>query len=182
MSHVNQFTRSEVWEELGELFRLIRYFEQKLNNQIWYVWCYRTFQAALLISATIIEFFWDSWNYHETAQTALLASMIVSFWIDDVLKLSTTINVLNEAVAKLNALKSEWRELWGEINTYALDEKMARFKHKQLKRRKDDALSMLYKIDIPLNKKLNLECTKAAKTELQNITRVHHVTEGVNQS
>lgn len=182
MSHVSQFTRTEVWEELGELFRLIRYFERKLNNQIWYVWCYRTLQALPAVAAITIEFFGDTWKFHDVLQASLFIVVIASFLIDDVLKFSSRINVLNEAVAKLNALKSEWRELWGEISTYALDEKMARFKHKQLKRRKDDALSMLYKINIPMSKKLNLDCTKAAKKDLQNITSVYHVSEGVNQS
>lgn len=168
MSTVSNITRVEAWAELGESFRLNRYYQGMLKKQRHKLFWYRIVMGALTTLALSLEFLVLLTGFLARIPNIAVLCAVVLYYIEDSLKISRKVNVLAEVVVGFNALDSEWKDFWSEIETYTVDERMTRFKLNQLNRRKDALLSATDVATMSTNDNLNSECTEMSNLDLRN--------------
>lgn len=173
MSTVSDIYRTEAWFELGESLRLNRYYQGMLRRQSQYLILYRTVMVVLIFIALTLEFLESSIYAPEYSSEIVLFITVLLYFIENRIGISRKFDVLTNIVKECNCLSSEWREFWSEIETGVIDEKMARFKHTQLLRRRDASMSVAIEHIPNTNEKLNSKCTEESDMDLKNLKALY---------
>ncbi len=168
---ISDTTRTEVWEEMEELYRARRYYQAQLGKYYRWSWVRRIMMGVVAIATLALEFLGDSLRIplQDPINSILILVVLVFYFLEDTFKTSNKITVLTEIVSGSASILDEWRDFWGEVETHAVDEKMARYKNIQLKRRRTALYDSATRIFIPIDNDLNTRCTELAVKDMQNI-------------
>lgn len=149
--------RNEVWQEIYDATRLIRYYSALLVRYRRYYWWTR---IALLASGTagVAAFFELLPSFFNLVFGALIALVIV---VEVVVNLSNQVTVLQTTIRDCTELEGEWRDLWHRINREDISENETWEKIRQLSQRGLVVTSRAAE-NVQQDQRLNEECEEAA--------------------
>ena len=148
-------TRSDVWQELFDVARLVRYYEALADRHK--RWRDRVRFLLLAAAAAGVAALLDL--LPETARVAAggaIAALVVWDFVADYARKAA---VLHAVSLECSALEVEWRELWTDVNDADASECEARRRNRRLAQRIAAATGWA---DVPEDRKLNKECARAA--------------------
>ena len=164
MVAVTNQTRNAIWQDLWDAERYVRYYGALADS---YRFRHRTMRfallAALLIEATVFlpKITDPLFTLLTVAGGIAIAALAAWDAIADYAKNSAMLTVASEECASVN---TQWGELWLDIESYAIDESVARARRLDLLERLN---TIAARIDVGLDEKLNDSCEADAERVLR---------------
>lgn len=155
---VSEQTRNDVWQELLDVTRLVRYYgalsDRHRRNH--------TAVRFLLLAAAAggIAALLDLLpQIVQLVAGGLIALLVAWDFVSDYAKKAAVLHTID---IECGLLEIEWRELWNEANDPEASDAEVREKNRRLAERISYVTARAGDADIPENRKLNEECAKAA--------------------
>ncbi len=160
---VTEQTRHDVWNEMLDIARLVRYYEALADKHLRNYYLIRVVLvfSALVGSATLFDLLKFFPRQEMITITMGLALALFTAW-DIVANYARKAAVLHEVGRECSLLEIEWRYLWGDANTHQSDDFLVREKNRQLAKRLTEVTMRAGEADIRENRKLNEKCELAA--------------------
>ncbi len=157
---ITEQTRKDIWDELLDVARLVRYYE-KLSDK--HRLNYQFFRFLLLASAVsgvaaMLELFPENIRQHIQIFAGGVIALIVAW--DMATNYAKKVAVLHAISCEISILEIEWRDLWAEANE--ADDALIRSKNRLLAKKLSEVTGWAGKEDIRENRKLNEECESIA--------------------
>ena len=151
-------TRKDVWQELLDVARLVRYYEalSDRHRRNHFILRFLLLAAASSGIAALLDILPAS---VQSIASGLIALFVVWDFLADYAKKAA---VLHAVSLECSTLEIEWRELWADVNKRDLDDADARHKNQRLARRVLEVTGRAGHADIKEDRKLNEKCEKDA--------------------
>lgn len=151
-------TRNDVWQELLDVARLVRYYESLSDR---YKRCHSIIRFFLLAAAAggIAALLDVLPAIVQLVAGGLVALLVAWDFVADYARKAAVLHVVS---LECSALEIEWRELWAAVNKCDLDDAVARRKNQRLAQRANEATGRAGHADIREDRKLNEKCEKDA--------------------
>ena len=154
-------TRHDIWDEMLDVTRLVRYYEALADKHRLYYFLIRgtLVVSALIGSAALLNLLkFISQDIQEIIATfAGFVLALVTAW-DIVANHARKAAVLHAISRECSLLEIEWKELWAIVNSHQSDDSVVREKNRQLANRLTEVTVWAGDADIRENRKLNEEC------------------------
>ena len=160
---VSETTRNEVWQELLDASRLVRYYS-KLSDR--YSRNRRIVQFLLMAAATggiatLVNLLPQFIQQIAAAAVAILVAW--DFFADYAKKAA----VLHAICIECNRLEGEWRQLWVDIDQSNLDDAGVRRQCASLRRRLNEVTARVGLVGVQEDAALNKQCAEDAYKVMQ---------------
>ena len=164
---ITEQTRKDIWDELLDVARLVRYYE-KLSDK--HHRNHKIFRFLLLGSAAsgvaaMLELFPENIRQDIQIFAGGVIALIVAW--DMVTNYAKKAAVLHAISCEISTLEIEWRDLWAEANANEADDAEIRSKNRLLAKKLSEVTGWAGKEDIRENQKLNEECESIAHRVMQ---------------
>ncbi len=155
---ISDQTRNDIWQELLDVARLVRYYEALCNQ---YQRRHSFLRISLLFAATgEIGALLAVLSTTIQLTIGVIIALLVAW--DLVSNYAKKAAVLHTISIECSELENKWRELWADINNAQVGEAEAQRKNKELAQKLLDVTERAGVADIQENRKLNEKCEKAA--------------------
>ena len=158
-------TRMDVWEEMLDIARLVRYYEKLADRHRTHFFIV---QGILVLSALVgtAVFLSQFKVFPQHVQEIILiiaglALASATAW-DIVANNARKAAVLHAISKECSLFEIEWMNLWAEVNGHQSEDSVVREKNRQLARRLTEVTVWAGDADIRENSKLNEECESIA--------------------
>ena len=158
-------TRHDIWDEMLDVTRLVRYYEALADKHRLYYFLIRgtLVVSALIGSAALLNLLkFISQDIQEIIATfAGFVLALVTAW--DIVANHARKAAVSHAISReCSLLEIEWKELWAIVNSHQSDDSVVREKNRQLANRLTEVTVWAGDADIRENRKLNEECESEA--------------------
>ena len=167
---VTDRTRDDVWAEMLDVARLVRYYEALSDRYRRYgVWL----RVALLVSMG--GGFWAVLGaFPLWAQLGAGLAVSVIAILDLVMNFSKKAAVAHTITLECGLLEKEWRDLWAYVENEDADETEARDWNRRLSGRLEEIIGWAGHADIGGDDKLNRKCADSAYAVMARQYGVHY--------
>ena len=162
---VTEQARKDVWEEMLDIARLVRYYEKLADRHRTQFYIARgTLVLSALIGTAVFLSQFKIFPQHIQEIILIIAGLALALataW-DIVANNARKAAVLHAISKECSLLEIEWRELWAEVNNHQSDDSAVREKNRRLARRLTKVTVWAGDADVRENRKLNEECESIA--------------------
>lgn len=161
---VSDQTRNDVWQDLLDVTRLVRYYgalsDRHRRN-------HSAIRLLLLAAAAVgIAALLDLLpQIVQLIAGGIIALVVAWDFVSDYAKKAAVLHTIN---IDCGLLEIEWRELWNEANDPEASDAEVREKNRRLAERISYVTARAGNANIPENRKLNEECEKSAYKVIQD--------------
>lgn len=155
---VSEQTRNDVWQELLDVARLVRYYEALADRhrRIHMIVRFLLLAAAVSGIAALLDLLPAA---AQLVAGGLLALLVVWDFVSNYAKKAAVLHAISLDCSLLDV---EWRELWADVNNGHVSDAEARDKNYRLARRISEVTGWAGQADIGEDPRLNEECAKVA--------------------
>lgn len=155
---VSAQTRNDVWQELLDVARLVRYYEALADRHRRIHMIVRFLLLAAAVSG-IVALLALLPAVVQLVANGLVALLVAWDFVSNYARKSTVLHAIS---LECSLLEVEWRELWADINNDHLSDAEARDKNYRLARRISEVTGWAGQADIGESQRLNKKCAKVA--------------------
>lgn len=159
---VTEQTRKDIWDEMLDVARLVRYYEalSDQHRRKHLTIRYLLIASAVSGTAALLELFPD--QIQDVIQIfAGCAIGLIAAW-DIVTNYARKAAVLHAISKECSLLEIEWRDLWAEANNNDSDDAKIRSENRYLAKKLSEVTGWAGDADVQENRKLNEECETTA--------------------
>ena len=161
---VAESLRNEVWNELYDIERISRYYQEILKKHKRIDWLLRFVTAGLAISIALTHFL----DAVLVLQVVSILVFLCSYAVEIVVA-SVKVNTLTQATSGCITVEDMLRELWRDIESCATDDYSVRLRLNQILKTKSVMVTnIIVKARLTEDRELNIKCAKEAKQNMIN--------------
>ena len=158
---VTEQTRHDIWDQMLDVARLVRYYEALADKHRLYYFLIRgTLVVSALIGSAgllnILDFFPQDIQVFVTTFAGFVLALVTAW--DIVANHARKAAVLHAISKECSLLEIEWKDLWADIYSHQSGDSVIRKKNKQLAYRLTEVTAWAGDADIRENRKLNEKC------------------------
>ena len=155
-------TRIDIWNEMLDVVRLVRYYEALSDKQRLYYFVIRGILvvSALSGAAALLKFFPEDIQ-EEIAIVAGFVIALVTAW-DILANYARKAAVLHAISKECSLLEIEWKDLWADANNHLLEDSVVRKKNRRLAKKITKVTAWAGDADIREDRILNEKCESVA--------------------